>query len=88
MLQELKKSTGLSQWQDLFSEAITLLSWAVRQRQEGRIVASMNEKEENYRELQMAALERAASSAIKERQGIAATSAMVGARERDDRIVR
>jgi hypothetical protein len=32
---------------DLFSETITLFNWAVQQRLEGRIVASMDEKEEN-----------------------------------------
>jgi hypothetical protein len=61
MLEELKRATGISQWQDLFSEAITLFNWAVRQRLEGRIVASMDEQEENYRELQMPSLERAAA---------------------------
>jgi hypothetical protein len=65
MLEELKRVTGISQWQDLFSEAITLFNWAVRQRLEGRIVASMDEKEENYRELQMPSLERAAAYAKK-----------------------
>jgi len=63
MLDELREATGLHQWQDLFNEAITMLSWAVRQRQQGRIVASLDEKDENYRELQMPSLERAASFA-------------------------
>ena len=63
MLEDLKRATGLSQWQDLFSDAITVYNWAVKQRTEGRIVASMNEQEENYRELQMPSLERAAAYA-------------------------
>ena len=63
MLDELREATGLHQWQDLFNEAITMLSWAVRQRQNGRIVTSLNEAEENYRELQMPSLERSASYA-------------------------
>lgn len=63
MLDNLKRVTGLSQWQDLFGDAITMYNWAVKQRMEGRIVASMDEKEENYRELQMASLERAATYA-------------------------
>jgi hypothetical protein len=65
MLDDLKRATGISQWQDLFSESITLFNWAVQQRLEGRIVASMDEKEENYRELQMPSLERAAVYAKK-----------------------
>jgi hypothetical protein len=63
MLENLKRATGLNQWQDLFSDAITMYNWAVKQRTEGRIVASMNEQEENYRELQMPSLERAAAYA-------------------------
>jgi len=63
MLENLKRTTGLNQWQDLFSDAITMYNWAVKQRTEGRIVASMNEQEENYRELQMPSLERAAAYA-------------------------
>jgi len=63
MLENLKRATGLNQWQDLFSDAITMYNWAVKQRTEGRIVASMNEHEENYRELQMPSLERAAENA-------------------------
>lgn len=63
MLAELKRATGLSQWQDLFNESITLLNWAVRQRFERRMIVSMDEKDENYRELQMPSLERAAAYA-------------------------
>ncbi|HKS79919.1 MAG TPA: hypothetical protein VJR23_00305 [Candidatus Acidoferrales bacterium] len=63
MLDELKLITGLTQWQDLFSDAITMFNWGVQQRLQGRIVTSMDEREENYRELQMASLERAAAYA-------------------------
>jgi hypothetical protein len=63
MLDELKQVTGLNQWQDLFSDAITMYNWGVQQRLQGRIVASMDEKDENYRELQMPALEHAAAYA-------------------------
>jgi len=63
MLDELKLITGLTQWQDLFSDAITMFNWGVQQRLQGRIVTSMDEREENYRELQMPSLERAAAYA-------------------------
>ncbi len=62
-LDELKQITGLNQWQDLFSDAITMYNWGVQQRLQGLIVASMDEKDENYRELQMASLEHAAAYA-------------------------
>lgn len=61
MLDELKQVTGLTQWQDLFSDAITMYNWGVQQRLQGRIVTSMDETEENYRELQMPSLEHAAA---------------------------
>ncbi len=69
MIDELKLHTGLSQWRDLFNEAITLLNWAVRQVTQGRTVASLDEQEKNYRELQMHSLEHAkafAAAAAKE----------------------
>jgi hypothetical protein len=78
ILDDLKRMTGLSQWQDLFNEMITLFNWAVRQRLEGRIIASMDEKEENYRELQMPSLERAAAYGKKDP---AAHAAAVAAEE-------
>lgn len=68
MLENLKRATGLNQWQDLFSDAVTIYNWAVKQRMEGRIIASMDEREENYRELQMPSLERAAEFAKKSGQ--------------------
>jgi hypothetical protein len=62
-LEQLKEYTGRKQWQDLFSDAITVYNWAVEQRRNDRIVTSMSESDENYRELQMPALEYAAEHA-------------------------
>jgi hypothetical protein len=75
MLDELKQITGVTQWQDLFSDAITLYNWAVQQRLQGRTIASMDEKEENYRELQMPSLERAAAYAKRHKSEAAEVSA-------------
>ncbi|MGC2265603.1 MAG: hypothetical protein WA608_02310 [Candidatus Acidiferrales bacterium] len=75
MLDELKQLTGVTQWQDLFSDANTLYNWAVQQRLQGRILASMDEKEENYRELQMPSLERAAAYAKQHKSEPAEASA-------------
>jgi hypothetical protein len=59
-VERLKEQTGLKTHKDLFNNALTLLDWAVSQRQKGRIVASMDEVEKNYKELQMPSLEYAA----------------------------
>ncbi|HEX5886738.1 MAG TPA: hypothetical protein VFY67_19505 [Pyrinomonadaceae bacterium] len=60
-VERLKEQTGLKTHKDLFNNAVTLLDWAVTQRQKGRIIASMDETEQNYRELQMPVLEYAAA---------------------------
>ena len=60
-LERLKEQTGAKTHKELFNIAVTLLDWAVTQRKKGRIIASMDETEQNYRELQMPALEHAAS---------------------------
>ena len=59
-IERLKEQTGVKTHKDLFNNAVTLLDWAVKQRQKGRIIASMDETEENYRELQMPVLQYAA----------------------------
>jgi hypothetical protein len=63
-LDDLKEKTGARTHKELFNNAITLLDWAVKQRQEGRIVASLDETNMKYKELQMPALEAAARQVI------------------------
>jgi hypothetical protein len=63
VLESLKEATGSKTHKELFNNAVTLLDWAVKQRQDGRIIASLDESNENYRELQMPALENAAKQA-------------------------
>ncbi len=60
-IERLKEQTGVKTHKDLFNNAITLLEWAVNQRQKGRIITSTDEAEENFRELQMPVLEYAAN---------------------------
>lgn len=60
LLSRLERDTGARTHKEFFNNAITLVDWAVKQRQAGRIVASMDPEQENYRELQMPALENAA----------------------------
>jgi hypothetical protein len=59
-LRKLKRQTGASSYEALLNDAITLMGWAARQRQEGRVVASLSEASNGYRELQMTSLEHAA----------------------------
>lgn len=66
LLEDLKVAIGLKTHKELFNNAITLLDWAVKQRQGGRIVASLDEVSQNYKELQMPALEYAASLGARE----------------------
>lgn len=57
-LEQLKATTGLNTNQKLFDEALTLLDWAVAQAKEGRIIASIDEQNQVYRELAMPALRK------------------------------
>jgi hypothetical protein len=62
-MKRLKHDTGASSYEALFNDAITLMGWAVKQRQGGRIVASLDEASNVYKELQMTSLEHAAEHA-------------------------
>ena len=64
LLDRLKITTGSRTHKELFNNAITLLDWAISQRQSGRIVASLDESNQNYKELQMPALEYSASPTL------------------------
>jgi hypothetical protein len=59
-LLQLEEMTGLTTHTDFFDAAVTLLDWAVKQRRSGRIIASLDENNMNYKELQMPPLEYAA----------------------------
>ena len=41
---------------DLFNAALTLLRWAMKERKAGRIIASIDENREVYKELEMPVL--------------------------------
>ena len=70
LLDELKEATGLKTHKELFNTAITFLEWAVKQREQGRIIASMDEGDKNYKEIVIPALEYAAKQA-RSREGVA-----------------
>ena len=59
-LDDLRALCGLRTKKDLFNNALTILEWAVRQRQSGRTINSIGPNREQC-ELEMPALESAAS---------------------------
>ena len=60
LLERLKRATGTKTHKELFNNALTLLDWAIKQRTLGRTIASVDEQNREFRELQMPALEHAA----------------------------
>lgn len=51
-LDELATEAGVTR-KDLFNNALTLLEWAIDQKHKGRIIASLDEANQSYRELMM-----------------------------------
>ena len=60
LVEELKMLTGIDSHKEFFNTTITLFDWAILQRLQGRIVASMDERKKEYKELIMPPLEYAA----------------------------
>jgi hypothetical protein len=55
----LLEQTDSKTYKDLFNCSLTLLQWAIKQRVEGRSIASVDENNQTYRELVMPAIEAA-----------------------------
>ena len=64
-LEALMKECDIATKKDLFNNALTLLEWAVRESEKGRIVASVDEENQRYRELQMPAFSAVSARAKK-----------------------
>ena len=56
-LKNLMKKAGVRTKKDLFNNALTLLNWAIEERQQGCIIASIDEKKMNYKEVIMPVLQ-------------------------------
>lgn len=52
-IDRLMARVGLRTKKELFENALSLMSWAVREVERGRVIASVDEKNERYSELQM-----------------------------------
>ncbi len=57
MIEALRKQMGVATVKEVFNNALTLLNWAVRQRQEGSAICAINESKNVYKELQIPALD-------------------------------
>jgi hypothetical protein len=64
-LEALMEECDIATKKDLFNNALTLFEWAVRESEKGRIVASVDEENQRYRELQMPAFSTATARAKK-----------------------
>lgn len=62
-LDTLMKRGDISTKKELFNYAINLLEWAVKEAEKGNIIASVNEKDGRYTELQMPVFTAAAENA-------------------------
>ena len=49
--EKLMKEAGVETKKDLFNWAFTILKWCLNERKNGRIIASVDEKENKYKEL-------------------------------------
>jgi hypothetical protein len=56
-LEELMEEAGLRTKKDLISNALTLLVWAVREVKKGRVIASVDERDNRYQQILLPALE-------------------------------
>lgn len=71
-LETMEQTTGLKTHTDFFNAALTLFDWAIQQRVKGRVVASLDEENMSYKELQMPPLEQAARTLKKQTSNLAA----------------
>lgn len=59
---------GVRTRRELFNNALTLLEWAIKQRRNGRTIASVDEEAGSYRELHMPILNNVTTDSVKEQK--------------------
>ena len=57
-IERLIQKTRLSDARDIVNHALSLFAWAVGERERGRSIASVDDRERTFREVNMAALEQ------------------------------
>jgi len=70
-IEELMRDCGLTKKTDLINNALVLLKWAVGAVKNGRSIASVDETNGKYRDLEMPVLSHAASLAAKRGEQVA-----------------
>lgn len=66
----LMRKCGVESRKDLFNNALTLLEWAIGEVENGKEIASVNEREQKYRILQMPVFRNAQALAMAEAQPV------------------
>ncbi len=56
-LEKIMKESRLATRKDLFNNALTLFEWAIRERKKGKIIASIDERNQSFKEIVMPSLE-------------------------------
>jgi hypothetical protein len=69
-IESLIEECGFATRKEFFDNAVSLLNWAVRRSREGSSIASVNERDNIWRELQMPFLERIREANSDERGGV------------------
>jgi hypothetical protein len=62
----LVETTGLKTRTQLLNTAVTLFEWAVREKRNGRIIASMDEETGRYKEIELSGIPATAPSTVAE----------------------
>lgn len=62
-LDALVEETGLKTMSQLLNTALTFYEWAIQERKEGRVIASVNEKTERFKEIEMPGFPRVKKTA-------------------------
>lgn len=55
-IEDLMRESGISTKKDFINNALTLLEWAIQETKAGMMIASVDEKNEKYKELVMPVL--------------------------------
>ena len=55
-IEAMMKKTDIKTKRDFINNAITLFAWAIGERESGRVIGSIDEKEDKYREVLMPSL--------------------------------
>lgn len=53
LLEDIKERTGVAEFKQIFNSGLSLLDWATREEAAGKAVATVDKKNQNYREVDM-----------------------------------